>query len=62
MSTGASGPEADERTAEERAEVLMERLAGGASRFVGRFVGRAREEFEDMLAEARSINRGDRDS
>lgn len=47
-----------DRSAEERAEAMMERVTGETSRFFGRLVGRAREEVEDMLAEARTINRG----
>jgi hypothetical protein len=46
----------DRRPAEERAEEVMERVAGDASRKLGRFLGRAREEFEDIVAEARSLN------
>jgi hypothetical protein len=41
---------------EERAEELMERLASEGARRVSRFVGRAREEIEDVIAEARTLN------
>ena len=33
----------------------MERVASGVSRFATRFAGRAREEFEDIVAEARTV-------
>lgn len=55
MSTPSGDPQA-RRPAEERAEEMMERVAGDASRWLGRFAGRVREEFEDLLAEARSLN------
>lgn len=44
-------------SAQERAEELMERVASDASRLLTRFVGRAREEIEDLVADARSLNR-----
>jgi hypothetical protein len=47
--------EHDRRPAEERAEELMERVASDVSRFVTRFAGRAREEVEDIVAEARTV-------
>lgn len=46
----------DERSAEERAEELMQRMTGQATRVIGRVVGRAREELEDLVAEARTLN------
>ncbi len=52
----SAGRSSDPRTPEERAEQLMERFAGDASRRLSRFVGRAREELDDILAEARSLN------
>ncbi|HWE09554.1 MAG TPA: hypothetical protein VG325_09370 [Solirubrobacteraceae bacterium] len=57
MSTGSGQ---DQRSAEERAEELMERVTGQASRLIGRVVGRAREELEDLVAEARTLNEHDR--
>jgi len=48
----------DPRPAEQRAEALMERVAGDVSRFLGRFAGRAREELEDIVAEARTVRSG----
>jgi hypothetical protein len=54
-----TGDVPDERSAEERAEALMERVTSRTSRFVTRALGRTREELEDMLAEARTISRGD---
>lgn len=55
MTTGTQ----DQRSPEERAEAMMARVTAEASRRIGRLVGRAREEMEDMLAEARSLNRRD---
>ena len=57
MSAGADGAE-PRRPAEERAEELMSRVTGSATRVIGRFVGRAREELEDIVAEARALNEG----
>ena len=34
----------------------MEQLSADASRRVSRFLGRAREEIEDIVAEARTLN------
>jgi hypothetical protein len=53
---------ADERSAEQRAEEIVERLSATAVRFARRLVGRAREELEDIVAEAQSLRRGDRRS
>ena len=50
-----AGRSSDPRTPEERAEQFMERLTADASRRLTRFVGRAREEFEDIVAEARTM-------
>jgi hypothetical protein len=51
------------RSAEERAEDVMERLAREGSRLVsdgsrllGKLFGRVREEVEDIVAEARSMH------
>jgi hypothetical protein len=55
-------PETEEgtRSAEQRAEALMESVVSGGSRFVSKLVGRVREEVEDIVAEARTIgDRGD---
>jgi hypothetical protein len=55
----SSGTEAGSRSAEQRAEALMERVVSGGSRFVSKVVGRVREEVEDIVAEARAVRRGD---
>jgi len=52
----SAGRSSDPRTPQERAEQFMERVTADASRRLTRFVGRAREEFEDILAEARTRN------
>ncbi|HWF49388.1 MAG TPA: hypothetical protein VG294_01995 [Solirubrobacteraceae bacterium] len=54
-------PASQERTAErrdtqQRAEELMERFTSDAARVLSRAFGRAREEVEDIVAEARSMN------
>lgn len=54
MSTDGSGD--PHQTPEERAEQLMERLVSEGSRTFARLLGRAREEAEDILAEAHSLN------
>jgi hypothetical protein len=54
MSSGASTG-TEQRSAEERAEELMERVSSQATRVLGRVVGRAREELEDLVAEARTL-------
>jgi hypothetical protein len=51
----SAGRSSDPRTPEERAEQFMERLTADASRRLTHFVGRAREEFEDIVAEARTL-------
>jgi len=67
MSAG-SGPRPEQRSTEQRAEELVQRITHDASRWLGRVVGRAREELEDLVAEARSLNErgtradGDEDS
>jgi hypothetical protein len=55
MSAGP-GSDEDQRSAEERAEALMQRVAAQTTRTVIRVVGRAREELEDIIAEARTLN------
>ena len=49
-----------ERSADERAEEIVERVSEQVTQFARRLVGRAREEVEDIVAEAQSIRRGDR--
>lgn len=51
----SAGRSSDPRTPEERAEEFMERFTADASRRLTRFMGRAREEIEDIVAEARSL-------
>jgi vacuolar-type H+-ATPase subunit H len=46
----------EERSTEERAEEIMQRVTGQATRLIGRAMGRAREELEDLVAEARTLN------
>jgi hypothetical protein len=50
----------NERPVEERAEEIVERLSEQAARFARRLVARAREEVEDIVAEAQTIRRGER--
>ncbi len=52
---GSSEPRPDRRTTQERAEEIMEHATGEVSRFVRRMLGRAREEAEDILAEAQTV-------
>ena len=54
MASAGQGTGAD-RPAEERAEEIMQRVTADVSRFVTRFAGRAREEIEDIVAEARTV-------
>jgi hypothetical protein len=51
-------PARDERSAEERAEEIVERVSAQVVQFSRRLVGRAREELEDIVAEAQSLRRG----
>jgi len=44
---------ASDRSAEQRAEELMQRVVSDGSRIFGKVVGRVREEVEDIVAEAR---------
>jgi hypothetical protein len=53
-------PRRDERSAEERAEEIVERVSAQVVQFTRRLVGRAREELEDIVAEAQSLRRGNR--
>ncbi len=55
-----AGAAPDERTVEERAEEIVERVSEEVVRFGRRLVARAREEVEDIVAEAQSMRRGDR--
>ena len=50
----------DGRPVEERAEEIVERVSSEAVRIVRRLVARAREEAEDIVAEAQTIRRGER--
>jgi hypothetical protein len=54
------GATTSDRAVEERAEEIVERVAGQVSRLARRLAVRAREEAEDIVAEAQSIRRGDR--
>jgi DNA-directed RNA polymerase specialized sigma subunit len=59
----AEGREAATREArpvEERAEEIVERVTAQVSRVARRFVSRAREEVEDIVAEAQELRRGTR--
>ncbi len=64
MSPGAdnatAGTGRDTRSSEERAEQLMEQWTQRASRAATRAIGRAREEIEDIVAEAQTVRRGER--
>jgi hypothetical protein len=53
-------PTRDERSAEARAEEIVERVSAQVVQFSRRLVGRAREELEDIVAEAQSLRRGNR--
>ena len=53
-------PSRDEQSAEERAEELVERVSAQVVQFTRRVVVRAREELEDIVAEAQSLRRGNR--
>jgi hypothetical protein len=48
-----------DRPVEERAEEIVGRVSEQVVRFARRLVARAREEVEDIVAEADSIRRGD---
>ena len=51
----SSGKSNDNRSAEERAEELMQRVFSNGSRWLGKAVGRVREEVEDIVAEAKTM-------
>jgi hypothetical protein len=53
----ADAPRAD-RPVEERAEDIVEQVSEQVVRFARRLVARAREEVEDIVAEAETIRRG----
>ena len=60
MSTGSEAPTDGQsaengRSAEERAEELVQRVVSNGSRVFGKVFGRVREEAEDIYAEARAI-------
>jgi hypothetical protein len=57
---GQSESPHDERSVEERAEEIVGRVSEEVARFARRLVARAREEAEDIVAEAQSLRRGDR--
>jgi hypothetical protein len=48
----------EERPVEERAEEIVERVSEQVALFARRLVARAREELEDIVAEAQSLRRG----
>jgi hypothetical protein len=52
----------DARPVEERAEEMVERVSEQVAGFGRRLVARAREEVEDIVAEAQTIRRGQRPS
>jgi DNA-directed RNA polymerase specialized sigma24 family protein len=52
---GDGGAQAAQHPVEDRAEELMHRVSSDVSRFLVRLTGRAREEFEDIVAEAHTI-------
>lgn len=49
----------EQRPVEERAEEIVGRVSEEVARFARRLVARAREEAEDIVAEAQSLRRGD---
>jgi hypothetical protein len=48
-----------DRPVNERAEEIVERVSAQVTRFTRRLVARAREEGDDIVAEAQTIRRGD---
>lgn len=58
----ATGTESRHPSAEQRAEELMERTTEQARRVLGRVFGRAREELEDLVADARTLKERDRNT
>jgi hypothetical protein len=57
-SADAAAP-AGERPAQERAEEIVELVSEQAVRFARRLFARAREEVEDIVAEAQNLRRGE---
>ena len=55
-----SGADTSDRAVDERAEEIVERVAEQVTRFARRLAVRAREEAEDIVAEAQIIRRGGR--
>jgi hypothetical protein len=53
-------PPGAEKPVEQRAEEIVERVSAGVTHFARRVAARAREEIEDIVAEAQSVRRGDR--
>jgi hypothetical protein len=51
-------PPSGDRPVEQRAEEIVELVSERAMRFARRLVARAREEAEDIVAEAQSLRRG----
>jgi hypothetical protein len=66
QSTREPGPDegtakaGEERRVEVRAEEIVERVSAGVARFARRTLMRAREEAEDIVAEAQTLRRGER--
>jgi hypothetical protein len=58
-SDGGSADAAAPRPAQERAEEIVELVSERAVRFARRLFARAREEVEDIVAEAQSLRRGE---
>jgi hypothetical protein len=58
---GSADPAASrrERPVEERAEEIVELVSEQAVRFARRLFARAREELEDIVAEAQNLRRGE---
>jgi hypothetical protein len=59
--TTTKGAATNSRSAEQRAEALMERVVSDGSRVFGKVFGRVREEVEDIVAEARTLHERSRD-
>ena len=57
--SGVDDTQAEMISTEERAEEIVARVASGASQWIRRAAGRTREEAEDIVAEARSLNHRD---
>jgi hypothetical protein len=52
-----SGPEHEGEDSIARAEAIVDRVVSGVATFGGGLIGRAREEVEDMWAEAKDVRR-----